>query len=54
MFVDSLMPISADIDPENPYKKSLSKRSVLEDSQVKIKAKEKEASAEKRNPYKKL
>jgi hypothetical protein len=39
--IDSLLPISADIDAENLYKNQLSKGSLLEESSFRLKMKEK-------------
>ena len=56
LYVDSLLPISADIDPENEYKRNLAKINTLGESNIKMRNKGQESrlSQEKRESVKLL
>jgi hypothetical protein len=56
LYVDSLLPISADIDPENEYKRNLARINTLGESTIKMrnKAQESRLSQEKRESVKLL
>lgn len=53
LLVDSLLPISADIDAENPYKKSQGKLNGTQDSSVRFKM-TRPAFTEREDKYRKL
>ena len=50
LIVDSLLPVSADIDADNQYKKNLSKLNTLGESTIKMKNKGKESRFENKEP----